>query len=96
MKSSAIRKTLIRAKELLIERGWIQKRYYSSEGICATEAIYLASKEQGDAVDRTSTPAYRHLTRVLGLSQNGVSNWNDTRGSVEEVFNGLDKAIDEA
>ena len=87
---------LIRAKELLVKRGWCQGEYEDSQGrICLSKSVNLVESK---LKDRRSV---RILIKDLIVKPNGpfisIPTWNDVpERTKEEVFSLLDRAIEKA
>ena len=92
---------LRKAKELIEENGWIQRRSRASNGICLGAGMTDAADHVLGSYDVKTGGVYRHifqeavnaLRKVNGIS-GAIFSWNDTRGRTkEEVLAALDKAI---
>jgi hypothetical protein len=80
-------KVLMRAAEIVRERGWCQLDYEDDQGrVCAAGALYAASGDEWPYV----AMGRRRLAASLGRA---VETWNDVPGRTkEEVIEALERA----
>jgi hypothetical protein len=83
-------RTLMRAAEIVHERGWIQRAYENDEGVCVAHALGRALHE-GGFTHATWYKAYKRFCHSVGLP--GMSSWNDSVcQSGEQAAEALERA----
>lgn len=82
-------KTLLKAAEIVRERGLCQGTFIGRDGsICTVEAIWGATRGTENFV-----PALRRFADFMGLGINRVAVWSDAPGrTAEEVASALERA----
>ena len=76
---SSVRATLLAARRLLVEKGWIQGAYHTKNGYCLSGALCAVNgKYEGEARWR--------IRRILGLLRDDMSTtvFNDMPGRTKE------------
>lgn len=89
---------LLRAKQLLIERGWVQYTFCNQQNgaHCLGGAIIASQLGQAQIVDREGTALLEQAAELLGFYEGTgeLFRWNDTVGrTINDVIERLDAAI---
>lgn len=84
--SKQVAKTLEKARNILIEKGWCQGHYQHDSAYCALGAIWLVGKG-----DQLEIEAIRALKSAVGRD---VVAWNDSRNRTKrQVLGAFTRAI---